>query len=341
MLSKYISRTEQFFLIVGVLLVSALVFFLYSYNEINQQYPLYVTIFLNIMVTLHIWLGCRIIVNYLWIKFPWEKHPLKHLIIEVILILSWATIIMSIAGFIFNEFSNNPTDKLKDSFGLVIGLLITLLVTSIHEGVFFYNQWKNNFNLSIKLKKDNLEARYETLKAQLNPHFLFNSLNTLITYVDDNPKAADYIQNLSDFLRCVLKNKDKEVITISEELEACETYMFLQKARFGKSLEWKVDLSEEIKNMFVAPLTIQMLLENAIKHNIISKEKALVITIGSEKNDYLYVQNNKQIKISESSTGIGLKNIMDRYEYLSSNKPVIIENASFFTVMIPVIFKTI
>jgi two-component system, LytTR family, sensor kinase len=341
MKNKIISKIELVFVVIGVLLISAMVVYLYSGNEVFKQYSLFVTVSLNIIVTLAIWLGCRIIVKFLWIKYPWEKHPLKHLIIETVTIPIWAVTVMSISGYIYNQVSSMPLPEQQDSFGVVFGIIITLLITSIHESVYFYKQWKENFNLSLKLKKDNLEARYETLKAQLNPHFLFNSLNTLISYLYDNPKATDYVLNLSDFLRCVLKNQDKQVITLREELETCEMYLFLQNSRFGSNLEWKIDLPDELLDTYVAPLSIQMLLENAIKHNIISKENKLIIAIGQEKRDYLYVSNNLQKKLSENSTGIGIKNIMDRYDYLSINKPQIIEETGVYKVLLPIIYKTL
>lgn len=332
-------RFEIIFVMLGVMLISSL-FYLLNINEDFRNYPLYVSILMNILVTSFIWLGCRIIVNFLWIKYPWEKYPLKHLIIEVALILFWAFLVMFAASYLYFKLNNIKAVWQDKISSLILGLLITLFITSIHESAFFYQQWKNNFNLSLKLKKDHLEAKYETLKAQLNPHFLFNSLNTLITYVDDIPKASDYIQNLSDFLRFVLKNRDKHLITLNEELEACQMYLFLQKARFGDNLNWENNIDKETRKTFVAPLAIQMLLENAIKHNIISKEKPLQISIGSKKNEYIFVENNIQKKLSESSTGIGLKNIIERYEYLSSAKLQIIENSFIFKVMIPLIKKS-
>lgn len=323
---------------IGIVSTSFVLMFVFLFPHLHDLVrPVYFYIFLNIFNTTLIWLGCRVIVNFLWKKYPWEKFPVKHLLIEVFAIFSWAMFIMYVGYLMYKNYDVKPSEDGQSIVGIAIGILITFLITSIHEGIYFYQQWKENFNLSIKLKKDNLEARYETLKSQLNPHFLFNSLNTLITYVDDNPKAADYIQNLSDFMRYVLKNREKEVILLQEEITSCEKYMFLQQSRFGKNLEWKVELSEEVLNQFVLPLTIQMLLENAIKHNVISKEKPLFIHVGINTNGMLFVENNKQKKISETSTGIGLRNIFDRYEYLSTEKPEIIETEKSFKVIIPIL----
>ncbi len=208
MKKKFLGKYELIFIVVGIISITLLMNVLHLNNN-SKDISIYLTSLLSILVSLFIWLGCRLIVSYLWNKYPWEKNPLKHLIIEIIAIPAWATLVMfgSVVVYIYTNNPLPPNDSGFNSFAL--GLLITLLITSIHEGIYFYQQWKENFNLSLKLKKDNLEARYETLKAQLNPHFLFNSLNTLITYVDDNPKASEYVQNLSDFMRYVLKKQRK------------------------------------------------------------------------------------------------------------------------------------
>jgi two-component system LytT family sensor kinase len=331
-----IERSEIVIISLGITLIVALLFLL-KFEKETVANPTILSVFFSILVPLAIWLGCREIVTYLWRKHPWEKNPIKHLVIEVTIIPLWAILVMIIAKKIYDFFCNYTESAEEWAQSLFISILITLLITSIHEGFYFYRQWKDNFNLSLKLRKDNLEARYETLKAQLNPHFLFNSLNTLITYVDDNPKASEYIQNLSDFLRYVLANRDKELILIKDEVDSCNKYMFLQKSRFGNNLNWEINLNDNTKNMFIAPLTIQMLLENAIKHNIISKDKKLMIKIGQVDHDFIFVENNLQKKLSESSTGIGLKNIFDRYEYFTSLKPRVEETIEFYKVYIPLI----
>jgi hypothetical protein len=289
----------------------------------------------SVFSTAIIWIGCMSIVALLWKWFPWEVHPIKHLILEILLILiftnSFGLLIFQIekkAGLI------NEGDDIYLSF--VITNLITFLITTIHEAVFFYQQWKFNFSKSVRHEKDSIEAKYESLKTQVNPHFLFNSLNSLTTLVDNNEAAIKYIENLSEFLRYMLKSRDRELVLVREEVNLAEKYLQLQKSRFKNNLLVKLDIPEKIFHYSLPPLVIQMLIENCIKHNIISKDKPLSIKIYNDK-DNVVVENNIQKKNTKNSTGQGIKNIIDRYKFFTSRKIQIDETSHTFTVKIPLL----
>jgi LytS/YehU family sensor histidine kinase len=188
------------------------------------------------------------------------------------------------------------------------------------------------------LQEENIISQFESLKAQVNPHFLFNSLNVLssLIYIDQD-KASKFVRQLSKVYRYVLEHKDMDTITIREELPFIESYIFLLKTRFDQNLKVDIGLDEEAKNRKVAPMVIQLLIENAIKHNVVSKTKPLLIEI-LEKDNYLEVRNNLQLKSStEISSHVGLNNIRKRYEYLTNKKVVIDENSEFFAVRIPLL----
>lgn len=335
MKARIFDKAEIIAMLIGIVMISVLFVFILVDPQLDVL-PLYAKVVGNIIVSISIWVGCRLIVNFLWRKFPWEKEPLKHLFIEVIAIPLWALFVMYLNYLLFNRFYNISDFWVRIS-DIVLGLLITLFITSLHECAFFYSQWKQHFALSVKLEKDNLEARYETLKAQLNPHFLFNSLNTLITYVEENPKATNYIQNLSEFMRYVLKNREKELVQLNEELEVCRKYLFLQQSRFGENLKAEIIVDKKYEILYIPPLTIQMLIENAVKHNVISREKPLTVKIGIDNDNYIYVENNLQVKTSEASNGMGLKNISDRYAYLSQQEIYQQKTTYSFKVSLPLL----
>jgi ligand-binding sensor domain-containing protein len=190
------------------------------------------------------------------------------------------------------------------------------------------------------LKKDKIEFQFETLKSQVNPHFLFNSFNTLIGVIEeDRDTAVEYVEKLSDFYRNILLQREKNAITLGEELRMMDDYYFLQKKRYKSNFTMNVNVPAEYLNDHIAPLTLQLLVENAVKHNIISRDKPLIIDIYID-NGYIIVKNNLQRKLHpEPSTGMGLSNIISRYRLLNQKEIRIEETGSHYIVAIPLLNK--
>ncbi len=189
-----------------------------------------------------------------------------------------------------------------------------------------------------ELKKEKIESQYEALKSQINPHFLFNSFNTLITIIEENPElGVRYVEQLSDFYRSILQYREKEVIPLEEELQLIRNYFFLLKQRYGDRLDLCIEVDNP-KGWFMVPLSLQMLVENAVKHNVISSDKPLRIYINKDTDHYLKVSNKIQPKrTQEPSTGFGLNSISTRYALLSSRPVEINEKNACFEVRIPLI----
>jgi LytS/YehU family sensor histidine kinase len=182
-----------------------------------------------------------------------------------------------------------------------------------------------------------VQAQYSSLRNQVNPHFLFNSLNALTHLVNQNPdQAVKFIKQLSEVYRYVLETRDQELVSLSEEIQFLTSYMYLQQIRFGEKLQLIMELGEQQGR--VAPLALQMLMENAIKHNIVSEEHPLRIRVYRQE-DYLVVENNRQQKktLAEESSGVGLENIRKRYEFLSALPMKVEEQPDSFKVFIPMI----
>ena len=187
------------------------------------------------------------------------------------------------------------------------------------------------------LKKEKIESQFLALKAQINPHFLFNSFNTLITIIEENPDiAVEYVENLADFYRSILQYREQETISIQEEINLVESYCFLLEKRYGKNFNLNIQINGSQSS--IPPLTLQMLVENAVKHNIISKSKPLTVDISIDSNEYLTVKNNKQKKLTAvSSTHFGLQSIINRYQLLSDKKVQIEDSSTHFKVSVPLI----
>ena len=188
------------------------------------------------------------------------------------------------------------------------------------------------------IEKEKIEFQFETLKSQVNPHFLFNSFNTLINIIEDDKNlAVEYVEKLSVFFRNIVKYRDKEVVSLGEELSLVENYLFLQQKRYGNNLKMCIEENIDRKNYCIPPLTLQLLIENAIKHNAISIDKTLKIKIYQE-NGFIIVENNINLKKNvETSTGFGLQNIVTRYKLLNKREVKIDHTSEFFKVHLPLI----
>jgi len=188
------------------------------------------------------------------------------------------------------------------------------------------------------LEKEKALVMYESLKQQLNPHFLFNSLTSLSSLISSNPvNAKQFLERLSKIYRYILKSRDNETVPLSDELKLAEIYTQLQRTRFKEGLQLKTHVPEEYMSKKIAPVTLQNLIENAMKHNIIDVTTPLVITIFVE-NDWLVVSNNLQKKgFVESSNKQGLANMQSLYFYLSGRQIIIIEDENYYTIKLPLL----
>ncbi len=216
-------------------------------------------------------------------------------------------------------------------------LAITFVISLFLHGREFLIQWKNAAIDAERFEKESVSAQYESLKNQVNPHFLFNSLNALTNLVYEDPdKAARFIKQLSDVYRYVLDSRGKELVPLEEELKFLESYLFLQRIRFGNKLRITVSLEGIVSA--VAPLALQMLIENAIKHNVISEEDPLDIRVYAEQS-HLVIENNLHLKtvIPDESPGLGLENIRKRYEFLGHGKIAVVNSNGKFIVKLPIV----
>ena len=194
-----------------------------------------------------------------------------------------------------------------------------------------------------RLQQEKIQFQFETLRNQVNPHFLFNSFNTLISIIEDDPKlAVEYVEQLSDFFRNIVNYRDKDIIPLKEELGLLQTYLFIQQKRFGKSLRLHINLSDQEKNeTFIPPLTLQLLGENAIKHNAVSKETPLTINIFIQ-DERLIIENNINLKFNKAAgAGMGLQNIINRYTLLSKHNVIIKNTQQNFTVSLPILKQNV
>ena len=220
---------------------------------------------------------------------------------------------------------------------ITIGVSLIILLFMLSKQFLF--SWRDLSLREERMRNEILVSRYEVLKNQVNPHFMFNGLNALSTLVyEDQDLAVKYIDQLSKVFRYVLQAGQQEVVTLSEEIEILNSYIFLQKIRFGDKFDVNIEFEKESKEYFVAPLVLQMLIENAIKHNEITSENPLTVDLYLE-NDYLIISNALRLKDipMHESTEMGLNNIKARYQSLSNKEVIVEETATMFKVSVPLI----
>jgi len=285
-------------------------------------------------------LGLMFIVAVLDQKLPWLRFPLKRLIVQFFVTIGFSLVLIALSILITGLFWHQQItlDYFLEtgSFLMKIAFTFVFLGSLISNAIMFFKNWKEAAVQQEKLKREQLALQYETLKSQVNPHFLFNNLNSLTSLINTNPdKAIDFVKKLSEVYRYVLDQKDHELVDLETELKFLESYVFLQKIRFESNLD--VQINVNAGKFKVIPLSVQMLVENAIKHNEISDKNPLSIRIFSTEDDYLIVENRLQKKAGSEGSRSGIQNIKDRYEFFTSKMVIIFESKEKFAVSIPLL----
>ena len=283
---------------------------------------------------------------YLDLYFSNDRFSLKRIAVGIA-----ATFIVSLAiiflihvfeALVINHQTFAQFIQKESAANYLVAILITFFVSITIYAIQFYKLYQDNKVKQQQVIAGNANAKFESLKNQIDPHFLFNSLNVLSSLIEENPdNAQKFTTSLSKIYRYVLEQKDKELVTVSEELAFAKTYMNLLKMRFENSITFTLPENFSNDQAKVVPLSLQLLLENTIKHNIVSEQKPLHITIFIE-NNCLAVQNQLQKKeVLGDRKGVGLQNIVSRYAILTQRQVAIVQTEKTFTVYLPILTKQI
>lgn len=315
-------------------------------NKIQFDYYLLVNFGYTMLYSLSLYFANATIFIYLDKVFKTDRFIPKRIVIGFIasFLVSILVIFLLrifedvlVEGSSFSAFLNN-----EEMSNYLVAIIVTFFVTLAFHAFYFYKAYTENKVKEQKVIAGTASAQFESLKNQIDPHFLFNSLNVLSSLIEENPdNAQKFTTSLSKIYRYVLEQKDKELVSVEEELAFAKTYMNLLKMRFENSITFDLPSDYINPEAKVVPLSLQLLLENTIKHNVVSEQRPLHIKIYIE-NNYLIVANNLQKKeILQERKGVGLQNIVNRYGLISERKVLVEETQTEFKVKIPILTKQI
>ncbi len=296
---------------------------------------------LSILLTFLIWEGNLVIDKQIEKRISWLLHPIKRLFIQLPIGTIFSALTIYLVMLLYKSYICDIPESFKDMLfitAVVIGTLSSVLLIIVEISVQFFINWKKSLVEVEKYKTESIQAQLQNLKTQVNPHFLFNNLSVLssLVYIDQD-KAVDFINQLSKVYRYLLDNKDVELSRVEDELKFLESYNYLLQIRFDSNLKFEIHINQNALNKLIPPMSLQMLVENAIKHNEISSEQPLRIELKIEE-DFITVSNNLQLRDQpEPSSKTGLKNIRDRYKHFTSKEVEVFENEKVYVVKLPLI----
>jgi len=329
-------------------MIFTVIFSAFLGSDLNIQNVL-ITFFISCLYSFLVGFGNGYINVLLDRKWDWlEQTNLRVYYGILVTVLYTVPVVLGINYYIYVILQNVSLEKFFSERMIwthMFYIVLALAVSTFMQARSFMVKWKQASKFEITQQKiiaGTASAKFESLKNQIDPHFLFNSLNVLSSLIEENPDNAQrFTTSLSKIYRYVLEQKDKELVSVEDELSFAKTYMNLLKMRFENSLFYELPAADINPDAKVVPLSLQLLLENTVKHNVVSEQKPLHIRIFID-GDYLAIQNDFQKKeVLQDRQGVGLQNIVNRYEIVTNRKVRVEQDEKNFTVKIPILTKQI
>lgn len=312
------------------------------YKYFNIPIEWYVAFATITIITLLVWESSRLIEPFFKKLINRQKNKIKTLVLFFITGSLFTTLITIGVVFFVGMGLHNYSFKqtiIPLKLNLIYAWLANLLFHLLNAIKFYFTEYKTKWMEAEELKRISAQAELQLVKSQINPHFLFNNLNVLSALImKNNEEANKFIEEFSKVYRYILNNHDKELVDIKTELEFIKPYIFLLQKRFDVGLDITIEVPEAYEKFYVIPASLQMLIENAIKHNVVSKAKPLHIDVHINGNNTIVVSNNLQLRQSvDNSTKIGLANIIKRYQLVSGKNVTVKNGSTDFTVALPLL----
>ena len=331
------------FIIIGLLIQLYLYFSEFNaLPNVGDELDLYI---FTIVASIVIGFGITFINKRLNVKIPWRRNILFRFmsgltldVIWVFAILVFLTWLANLIGIIdFAMFQAELVESQIEIKLVVIAFLTLFVVNLVEFNTYSYSEYSVGQIRMLRAERKQLEFQFEALKSQLSPHYLFNSLNTISSLVYRDAHVAEtFIRNLADTFNYVLNTRDVRMVTLAEEVEALKDFGYLLRIRYATAVDLKIEIDDDLMKLPIPPLTFQLLVENAVKHNIISDDEPLKINIRNQ-GSHLVVLNNKTGKPSKTSSHrVGLNNIRKRYAFFTAEE-IKVTDQDYFEVRLPIL----
>ena len=289
------------------------------------------------------WRGHVLIGNWIKSRYPDLRHTARRILILALCVVPfmsfsvWVIFLLYDALHILGYHLSWPDLKM----GFLVGFAVNIIFETLFEADFVLEKYKESVEERDELQELSLQTEFDTLKNQVNPHFLFNCFNTLSSLITvDKKKAEEFLNELSKVYRYLLRNNQEGVSTVDSEVKFIQSYYRLLKTRHGDAVELNIDIDKGYSNYLMPSLTLQLLVENVVKHNVLSRNKPLVIDIFTTGGNKMIVNNNLQRRtVKAPSNRVGLENIRAKYHLLKQNGFQVLEDDKNFTVVLPLIWN--
>ena len=346
---------DRWFMLIGIPVISFLLPPIFFAHPIAFEFVFFQKMSVCLFYTLLYWIVCRYFLVKATTKFPEYHQNQKRIIWVGSFCFGFIFLICNTLHFCIEPYIGMPVEQIPSGWQINAASFTTFgVIAGMYESMRYFNLWKKTSIEKEQLQRENLQSQLAGLKSQVNPHFLFNSLNTLVHLIPENPDSAvKFVQKLSKVYRYILEMRDSTTTPLSTELEFLNAYVFLLKERFGDNFHIDIDekicadidrvtmshpINQKVCEKHIIPLSLQILFENAIKHNVISTQRPLTISVSIENNEHLIVKNNLQRKNQvQEGTGVGLQNIRNRYQLVSQKEVDIIVTKESFIVSLPLL----
>lgn len=338
---KYLGFDDFWFSVIGILIISFVTYYLFNNSLENiSMTDAVLSWAVSLLFTIIDWLINRDIMIFLRKKYPAFGDDTKRITLFFLATVCTVVLVDIIGGSLLSLIPNvNYIGGLVRIEALVPIILITIMTMAIYEAIYYNIRLKKSVREEEQTKQAIVQAQLDALRNQAQPHFFFNTLNTLRDIIDQNSKedAKKFVDKLSDMYRFLLEAGNSNLISLRDELKFSKAYIHIQSERFGDNLKLNWNIPEASLDAMTVPMSLQLLLENAIKHNVISKAKPLEVNINI-KDDYVVVYNRIQVKSTQlPSTKVGLKNIEKRYALITEKPVEIVDNGNQFSVSLPLL----